>query len=105
MIVLFVGWTAFFLSMGIHCVCDLLVHREDAHRHFFPLSDFRFVSPVSYWDPRHHGDVFAVLEIGFVVVGCAVLARRFGSRVARALLGAVVATYALYIGYAVVVWM
>ena len=46
------AWLAFFASMAVHCVTDLLVHREDAHAHFFPLSSWRFVSPVSYWDPE-----------------------------------------------------
>ena len=92
-------------SMAIHVLCDLPLHREDAHRHFFPLSDWRFVSPVSYWDPSHHGGIFAALEVALVAVGCGVLARRHGSRTARALLGASVAVYALYLGYALLVWL
>lgn len=92
-------------SMGVHALCDLLVHREDGHRHFFPLSDWRFMSPVSYWDPGHHGVLFGALEIALVLVGCVVLARRFGSRTARTLLGGVVALYAFYIGYALLVWL
>ncbi len=41
------GWLVFFASMALHCVVDLLVHREDAHAHLFPFSSWRFVSPVS----------------------------------------------------------
>jgi hypothetical protein len=47
---------------------DLLVHYEDAHAHFFPFSDYRFASPVSYWNPEHYGRQFAVIEILMVVV-------------------------------------
>lgn len=96
---------ACFAAMGVHALCDLPLHREDGHRHFFPLSDWRFMSPVSYWDPSHHGGVFGAFEIGLVVVGCAVLARRHDTRLARGLLGGIVALYTLYIGYAVLVWM
>lgn len=49
-------------SALLHAGADFLVHAEDAHHHLWPLSDWRFVSPVSYWDPRHHGLVFAPLE-------------------------------------------
>ena len=43
--------TLFVASMILHALGDLPLHREDAHRHFFPVSDWRFTSPVSYWDP------------------------------------------------------
>ncbi len=92
-------------SMGVHALLDLPLHREDGHRHFFPLSDWRFMSPVSYWDPDHHGMLFGAFEVGVVVVGCAVLARRHDSRTARTLLGGVVAVYAFYVGYALLVWV
>ncbi len=92
-------------GMAVHVLGDLPLHREDGHRHFFPLSDWRFMSPVSYWDPAHHGTLFAIFEIGLVLVGCVVLARRHDSVALRALLGVVVTTYAAYIAYAVVVWL
>lgn len=47
-----------------------------AHRHLFPLSDWRFASPVSYWDPAHHGDVFLAAEADLVALGGLVLLRR-----------------------------
>lgn len=49
-------------SALLHAGADFLVHAEDAHHHLWPLSAWRFESPVSYWDPRHHGLVFAPLE-------------------------------------------
>ena len=49
--------TAFFASVVVHCLGDLALHHDDAHRHFLPLSDWRFASPVSYWDPAHFGCV------------------------------------------------
>ncbi|MGJ3254392.1 MAG: hypothetical protein ACFE0J_25155 [Elainellaceae cyanobacterium] len=54
-------------SILLHCLEDLLLHREDAHRHFWPLSNVRFQSPVSYWDPNHYGHIFVVFEVGLVL--------------------------------------
>lgn len=53
---------AFFCSMSAHSLCDLPVHAHDAHRHFFPFSNYRFISPISYWDPRYHGRTVALVE-------------------------------------------
>ncbi len=96
---------ALFASMGLHALFDLLLHNDDAHRHFLPFSGWRFESPVSYWDPRHYGELASVAEIGLVLVGCLVLSRRFRTRTARVLVGSVLGVYTLYIGYAVVVWV
>ena len=57
------------VSMFVHCLLDLSLHHDDGHRHFFPFSDWRFESPVSYWDPRHFGDVFVFVETAIVAVG------------------------------------
>lgn len=42
-------------SAFVHVLFDLPVHNDDAHRHFLPISNWRFISPVSYWDPKHFG--------------------------------------------------
>jgi hypothetical protein len=55
---------------------DLPLHREDAHGHFFPLSSWRFMSPVSYWDVRHYGAYAAAAELALTGAGCVVLLRR-----------------------------
>jgi hypothetical protein len=52
----------FFLSMLLHCFGDFPVHNHDAHRHFFPFSQYRFISPLSYWDPRHYGKIVGTVE-------------------------------------------
>ena len=69
------GCLLFFASMALHCLADLPVHREDAHAHFFPFSSWRFESPVSYWDPAHHGLLFAAAEMLLVVAGTIALSR------------------------------
>lgn len=81
---------ALFASMLLHHGFDLALHHDDAHRHFLPFSDLRVTSPVSYWDPRHHGAWAALGELGIVTAGAVVLARRYGSAWLRALLAACV---------------
>ncbi len=62
---------AFFCSMSAHALCDLPVHAHDAHRHFFPFSSYRFISPISYWDPRYHGRTVAWIE-ALLIAACSV---------------------------------
>ncbi len=77
------GLQVFFGAILLHVALDLPLHHDDAHRHFLPFSDFRFESPVSYWDPAHAGAWGAGLEV-VCVLGCAaVLAARYPGRAAR----------------------
>ncbi len=87
-------------SAMLHAGVDLLVHAEDAHRHLWPLSGWRFASPVSYWDPRHYGRVFVVVECAAALALVPAAWRRVpaGARYARAARGGVgvlAAAYAL----------
>lgn len=61
-------WSVFFFSMFLHSLCDLPLHSDDAHRHFFPLSDYRLFSPFSYWDPHYYGRLISTAE--FLLVLC-----------------------------------
>lgn len=95
------GLTAFFLSMAAHALCDLPLHVHDAHRHFFPFSEFRFRSPISYWDPRYHGRTWSLIE-ALGVTACAIylyVARAaqwtLSPVLAAGLLGSVVVWYAV----------
>jgi hypothetical protein len=63
----------------IHVLGDLPVHADDAHVHFWPFTDFRFHSPISYWDRRYYGDVVGYVEIGIGLVLAVMLWRRFPS--------------------------
>lgn len=72
------GWLAhepaiilFFTSVLAHATCDFPLHAIDAHRHFFPISDYRFISPISYWDTRYHGRKVAAIE-ALLVCACSV---------------------------------
>ncbi|MGJ3237958.1 MAG: metal-dependent hydrolase [Anaerolineae bacterium] len=51
------------VGCGLHSVIDILTHHNDGPLLLFPFDwSTRFSSPVSYWDPRHHGDSFALFE-------------------------------------------
>jgi len=97
--------TALFASMALHVPEDLLLHAEDAHRHLYPFSDWRFQSPLSYWNPAHHGRLLAPLEALYVLCAAVVLARRYRTPWVRALLAGVVLLYAGYLGYVLWVWV
>ena len=84
---------AFFASLLLHAAVDLALHNDDAHRHFLPLATWRFESPVSYWDPRHHGRLGALLELGAVLAGSVATARRHRHAIVAGALGGVSALY------------
>ena len=75
-----------FASAAVHALFDLLVHREDGHRHLWPLSDWRFMSPVSYWDPEYGGALGSLLEVVLVAAASVVLWRRHPQRPVRGVL-------------------
>ncbi len=61
----------------LHLVLDFPLHADDAHRHFWPLTDWRFFSPVSYWDPAYRGWLGVTVETAFALGASAVLWFRF----------------------------
>ena len=61
----------------IHITLDFPLHADDAHRHIWPLSDWRFVSSVSYWDPDANGLIGSALETLMSLGAAAILWRRF----------------------------
>ena len=95
---------AFFASVLLHIAGDLPLHHDDAHRHFLPFTQWRFHSPLSYWDPRYGGDVTGMIE-AVAVLACTVLLVWCwrGSR-AQWFAGAFFAFYLAYLLFARVVW-
>ncbi len=67
-------------SMLIHCSFDFFLHNDDAHHHFFPLSDFAFQSPISYWDAAHYGHIVARIEVLATLAVSFYLFRRLQTR-------------------------
>lgn len=75
-------------SMVLHHLADLPLHHDDAHQHFWPLSSFRFISPVSYYDSDHFGLLGATVELVLVLAATAYLLPRLNSVLSKGLLGA-----------------
>lgn len=46
----------------LHIVIDVATHAGDGPMFLYPLSGYRFESPVSYWDPAYYGRAFTVFE-------------------------------------------
>ena len=74
------------LSMLLHAVTDLLLHHDDGHRHFWPLNNWIYMSPVSYWDPAHYGVQASIGEFLLVLFCSTYLWKIFKNRSLRALL-------------------
>ena len=69
-------WLCFFLgACMLHSIVDVLTHHDDGPVLFFPVNwQYRFSSPVSYWDRSHFGGPFMVFEgllnvaiLGFII--------------------------------------
>ena len=78
--------TAFAGAGVLHLCCDFPLHNEDARRQFWPLSDWVFRSPFSYYDPNHYGNIIGPLEM-LLCLGLSILLwRRFQGWRGRALI-------------------
>lgn len=67
----------FALAALVHMATDLPVHNHDAYRHFWPFSDWRFISPFSYYERDHHAGWVGLLESALALTSIVVLWRRF----------------------------
>lgn len=59
----------------VHLICDFALHNDDARAHFWPLSQWRFFSPLSYWDSQHHAAIVAPVEGAIAAVATLFLIR------------------------------
>ena len=91
-------------SMLIHVALDFPLHHNDAHRHFLPFSDWRFESPLSYWESAYYGTLIGWVEFALVILGCIILYQRFSTLMARRLVLFIGALYFSYLIYAMFVW-
>lgn len=85
-------------SALLHMLFDLPLHNDDAHRHFLPLSDWRFVSPISYWDARHFGHVIIWVELASALIMSLFVSWRGPSRPMQII---AILTLLSYVGFSV----
>jgi hypothetical protein len=83
----------FALAALIHMATDLPVHGHDAYRHFWPLSDWRFFSPFSYWEADHHAGWVSLIEAVMAIAAIIVLWRRFPKLWVKITLGVLAVLY------------
>jgi hypothetical protein len=79
-------WTLLACFAGsalLHTAIDFICHREDAHMSFWPVTRWKFISPVSYWDPAHFGTYFTLFEVIIGIVLAVILFRQFRARLLR----------------------
>ena len=69
----------------LHLALDFPLHTHDARQHFWPLTDWVYESPVSYWDSAAHANIVGPVAL-MVAFGCVVsIWTRFRSSAMRAL--------------------
>ena len=60
----------------LHIGLDFPLHHDDGRAHFWPLSNWIFESPVSYWDRGHHAGIIAPIEMVLYGICVVILWRR-----------------------------
>ncbi|MDQ6997953.1 MAG: hypothetical protein Q9M17_04495 [Mariprofundus sp.] len=98
------AWSIFFASMFCHSLFDFPFHHNDAHQHLFPFSDYRFISPLSYWNPEYFGLWIGSLEILVMIVGSIYLLRSSQSVVLKRGVSIIFLVYLMFILAAAAWW-
>ncbi len=58
----------FLIGWAGHVLTDALTHAEDARPILWPISVWRFRSPISYWDRSRYARTFTMLEHGILLL-------------------------------------
>ncbi|PTX56805.1 hypothetical protein C8N43_1469 [Litoreibacter ponti] len=85
----------------LHLALDFPLHAGDGRPHFWPLSDWIFDSPFSYWDRAHGAAIIGPLETLMCLAALVILWRRFATPLPRA---AITTAAALQLS-PVIIWM
>jgi len=76
-----------FCAAGLmHLGLDFAFHHDDGRAHFWPITNWIFESPVSYWDPAHYGNIVGPIEVALALLCCGILWRRHIGRWMRGLI-------------------
>lgn len=78
------GWAVALTGAALlHIALDFPLHHDDGRPHFWPLTDWVFESPLSYWDRDAHAGIIGPLEILISLGACVYLWTRFQGWLAR----------------------
>lgn len=83
----------FALAALIHMATDMPVHNHDAYRHFWPFSDWRFISPFSYYEHEHHAGIVSLIEAALALGSTVILWRRLPKFWIKIVLGLLASLY------------
>lgn len=83
----------FALAALVHMATDMPVHNHDAYRHFWPVSDWRFFSPFSYYERDHHAGWVSLIESALAFISIVILWRRFPKLWVKIVLGVFACLY------------
>lgn len=83
----------------LHLAFDFPLHTHDARMHFWPLTEWRFESPVSYWDDGAHARLVEGTVLGAVVLLGVLIWRRFRTWAMRATAALLVSMEAMASGF------
>jgi membrane-bound metal-dependent hydrolase YbcI (DUF457 family) len=67
----------FLIGWAGHTMVDFLTHSDDARPLFWPISDWKWASPISYYDPLHYGREFFFVEHGAILLTILLLLARW----------------------------
>ncbi|WP_170426522.1 cobalamin biosynthesis protein CobQ [Ruegeria arenilitoris] len=85
------GWQVLTVAASaglLHLAMDFLLHAGDGRPQFWPISDWVFHSPVSYWDSNHHALWVAPVSAAICIACYVVLWRRGMPILAKLFFGA-----------------
>ena len=63
----------FFFGWGLHLLIDLPTHSTDGIRPLWPLTDWQFCSPFSWWDFSHGAPIVIAVEAAALAVALWIL--------------------------------
>lgn len=89
----FLKW--FSISALFHSIVDFTVHTGDAYRHFYPFSDWKFHSPISYWNSMEYGQYVSTFD-SFLVLGLLVFLYQRYNKSGRIIRIGIICTGVLY---------
>lgn len=89
----------FALGCLSHVLLDFPVHTDDAHVHFWPFTDWRFHSAISYYQRDHFGAVVGTIEVIAGVAMVAFIWWRFSQWPVRILAALLALPYFLSFGF------
>ncbi len=93
------AWAVALVSAALlHIALDFPLHHDDGRPHFWPLSNWVFESPISYWDRAQGARIVAPLELVAAMAAAVLILWRGYPRWVKALT-LVLAAAQLWIGY------